>query len=208
MEVRIVFDCSAKMEGVSLNDVIYAGPKLQQELFDVLVCFHRGPVVLACDIREMHLQVEIDEKDCPMFLIQWRNCESNNEPGVYEFNRVVFGKNAAPMECQFVTQENARRNQSTHPMAAEMVLKSTYMDDSIDSVETEVEGIELYRQLDSLWSLAGMQARKWISNSPKVISATPEEDHATQLSLNDRGHTVNTGTFVGKQRRCAINCDC
>jgi hypothetical protein len=30
-----------------------------------------------------------------------------------------------------------------------------------------------------------MQARKWISNSPKVVSATPEEDRATQLSLND-----------------------
>jgi hypothetical protein len=50
------------------------------------------------------------------------------------------------------------------------------MDDSIDSVESEEEGIELYRQLDALWNLAGMQARKWISNSPKVVSATPEED--------------------------------
>jgi hypothetical protein len=89
------------------------------------------------------------------------------------------------MESQFVAQENARRNQSTYPMAAATVLKSTYMDDSIDSVELEEEGIELYRQLDALWNLAGMQARKWISNSPKVVSATPEEDSATQLSLND-----------------------
>ena len=108
-KVRIVFDCSAKMDGVSLNDVIYAGPKLQQELFDVLVCFRRGPVALACDIREMYLQVEIDKKDRAVFRILWRNCESNNKPDVYEFNRVVFGKNAAPTECQFVVQENAKR---------------------------------------------------------------------------------------------------
>jgi hypothetical protein len=191
-KVRIVFDCAAKMDGVSLNDTIHAGPKLQQELFDVLVRFRRGPVALACDIREMYLQVEIDEKDRPMFRILWRNCESDKEPEVYEFNRVVFGKNAAPMECQFVAQENARRNQSTHPMAAETILHSTYMDDSIDSVETEAEGIELYRQLDRLWSLAGMQARKWISNSPKVISATPEEDRATQLNLIDGDRSVKT----------------
>ena len=59
------------------------------------------------------------------------------------------------------------------------------MEDSIDSVETEEEGIKLYRQLDALWSLAGMQARKWISNSPKVIAATPEEDRATQLNVSD-----------------------
>ena len=68
-KVRIVFDCSAKMNGVSLNDVIYAGPKLQQELFDVLIRFRRNPIALACDVKEMYLQVEIKEKDRPMFRI-------------------------------------------------------------------------------------------------------------------------------------------
>ena len=184
-KVRIVFDCSAKMDGVSLNDVIYAGPKLQQELFDVLIRFRRNPIALACDVKEMYLQVEIKEKDRPMFRILWRDCDDGRDPDIFEFNRVVFGKNAALMECQFVAQENARRHENLYAMAAETVLKSTYMDDSIDSVETEEEGIELHRQLDALWSLASMQARKWISNCPKVIAATPEEDRATQLNVSD-----------------------
>ena len=34
-KIRIVFDASAKYEGTSLNDMIYSGPKLQSELFDV-----------------------------------------------------------------------------------------------------------------------------------------------------------------------------
>ena len=34
-KTRIVFDSSAKYDGVSLNDVIHQGPKLQQDLFDV-----------------------------------------------------------------------------------------------------------------------------------------------------------------------------
>ena len=59
------------------------------------------------------------------------------------------------------------------------------MDDSIDSVETDAEGIELYQQLDSLWKLAGMKARKWISNSPEVVAATPENDRATELKFTD-----------------------
>lgn len=54
-KVRIVFDCSAKTDGVSLNDVICAGPKLQKDLFDVLIRFRRNPVALACDIKEMYL---------------------------------------------------------------------------------------------------------------------------------------------------------
>jgi hypothetical protein len=70
-------------------------------------------------------------------------------------------------------------------MAAETVLKSTYMDDSIDSVETDEKGVELYQQLRDLWNLAGMQARKRISNSPAINASTPKEERATELSISD-----------------------
>ena len=60
----------------------------------------------------------------------------------------------------------------------------------MDRVETEEDGIELYRKLEKLWSLAGMQARKWVSNSPVVIAATPKEDHATKVSLSDNQDPV------------------
>ena len=140
---------------------------------------------MAYDIKEMYLQVEIEERDRPYFRILWRDLDSSREPDVYEFSRVVFGKNSAPMEAQFVAQENARRHQDVYPMAAETVLKSTYMDDSIDSVETVQEGIQLYKELDSLWGTAGMQPRKWISNSPEVVAATPEADRATELQITE-----------------------
>ena len=132
-KVRIVFDCSAKYEGVSLNDAIYAGPKLQTELFDVLVRFRRNPIGIACDIKQMYLQIEIEEKDRPYFRILWRDYESEREPDEYEFTRVVFGKNSAPMEAQYVTQENARRFQDRYPLAADTVLKSTWTIVSIAS---------------------------------------------------------------------------
>lgn len=52
-KVRIVFDCAAICNGISLNDMIYAGPILQQDLFNVLVCFRRNPVGIACDKRNV-----------------------------------------------------------------------------------------------------------------------------------------------------------
>lgn len=70
-----------------------------------------------------------------------------------------------------------------YPLAVETVLKSTHMDDSIDSVEIVQGGIQLYKELDSLWVIAGMQARKWVSNSLEVVAATPEADRATELSI-------------------------
>ena len=54
------------------------------------------------------------------------------------------------MEAQFLAQENARRHQDVYPLAAETVLKSTYMDDSIYSMETVQDSIQLYKELDNL----------------------------------------------------------
>ena len=58
------------------------------------------------------------------------------------------------------------------------------MDDSIDSGESYEEGVELYRQLKALWEIASMHARKWISNSLKVIEAIPTEERATEIVIN------------------------
>ena len=191
-KVRIVFDCSAKCNGISLNDVIHAGPKLHRELFDVLICFRRNPVALVCDIQEMYLQIEIEEEDRPLFRILWRDGETDHRPDVYEFCRIVFGKNSAPMEAQFIAQENARRHRTEYPSAADTVLQSTYMDDSLDSVEDDEKGIELYHQLSALGAKAGMHARKWVSNSEKVMAVIPEADQATEVNIRDIKDTVTT----------------
>ncbi|XP_053403139.1 uncharacterized protein LOC128558265 [Mercenaria mercenaria] len=52
-KVRIVFDAAAKTDGLSLNEAIYQGPKLQNELFDVLLRFRSQPIAIMCDIEEM-----------------------------------------------------------------------------------------------------------------------------------------------------------
>ena len=86
----------------------------------------------------------------------WRNYENDREPDENKFTRVVFGKNSAPMEAQYVTQEDARRFQDRCPLATDTVLKSTYMDDSIDSVEDEPTADSLHKELQELWKNAGM----------------------------------------------------
>ena len=80
--------------------------------------------------------MKIEERDRPYFRLLCRDLHSGREPNVYGFRRVLFGASSTPMEAQFVAQENARRHQDVYPLAAEIVLKSTFMDDSIDSVET------------------------------------------------------------------------
>ena len=66
------------------------------------------------------------------------------------------------------------------------------MDDLLDSVEGEAKGIEVYHQLSKLWTKAGMHARKWVSNSYKVMAVIPEEDRATELNIRDNSDAVTT----------------
>ena len=56
-KVRIVFDASAKCQCISLNDMIDPGPKLQSNLFSILLNFQKHEIALVCDISEMYLQI-------------------------------------------------------------------------------------------------------------------------------------------------------
>lgn len=69
-------------------------------------------------------------------------------------------------------------------MGAETILKSTYMDDSMDSVLNNEMGIELYKQLSQLLSNAGMHARKWLSNSSSVLAQIPLHDRKAEVDLD------------------------
>ena len=184
-KTRVVFDASAKCNGVSLNDLIYHGPKLQKELFDVLLRFRRYPVALVCDIAEMYLQILLSPTDrsCHRFL--WKDLENANEICEYEFNRLVFGVNASPFLAQFVIQHHAQMLQPNYERTSETVLQSTYMEDSMDSVVNENEGISLYKQLSELWTKAGMRAHKWLSNSQAILEVIPPQDRASQLELHE-----------------------
>ena len=69
----------------------------------------------------MYLRIEIKEKDRLYFRILWCDNETLREPDEYEFTRVVFGNRSAPMEAQYVAQENAQKFKESYPLAAETV---------------------------------------------------------------------------------------
>ena len=91
-----------------MNEELYAGPKLQNGPFDVLLRFRHFPVAVACDVSEMYLQIRIPIEDRSKFRFLWRNLEVDRKPDICEFERVVFSDASAPFHAQYVSQENAR----------------------------------------------------------------------------------------------------
>ena len=156
-----------------MNHIIHWGPKLQTDLFIALLRFRRYPVALVCDIAEMYLRIWLSPEDRPYHRFLWRNLDSGKPPCEYEFNSLVFGINAAPFLAQFVSQYHARQWKESYPRAAEAILQFTYMDDTMDSVENDSEGIALYKSLSELWKKGGMHTHKWLSNSCSVEGDTP-----------------------------------
>ena len=193
-KTRVVFDASAKCNSVSLNDAIHQGPKLQRDLFDVLLRFRRFPVALICDIAEMYLRIGMAPSSRPLHRFLWRDLDQSRPPEEYQFNSLVFGVNSCPYQAQFVSQKHARENKEQYPKAAETILESTYMDDSMDSVPSDEECLELYDQLSKLWESAGTHARKWLSNSKQVLEKIPEEDRAAEVDL-DKGSLPSVKTL-------------
>ena len=192
--MKIVFDASARYEGHSLNDLIHQGPKLQRELIDVLLRFRRQPVALVCDIAEMYLRIGIAHEDKPFHRFLWRGIDQDRQPDTYQFDRVVFGVNSSPFQAQFVLQHHAKKFKDTFPLAAETVLRSTYMDDSMDSVVNEDQGIELHKQLSQLLRQAGIHARKWLSNSTRVLRDISLQDRKAEVDL-DADYLPSTKTL-------------
>ena len=80
-KVRIVFDCSAKFRGESLNDHLLQGPDLTNTLVGVLNRFRKEPVAFICDVEQMFHQFRVNVEDRNYLRFMWRKDEDfSKEP--------------------------------------------------------------------------------------------------------------------------------
>lgn len=135
-KVRIVFDASAKVNKKSLNTEALPGPKLQSNIFDILVRFRKELEVLVGDVSQMYHQLVLKPEDRPFHRFLWRNLDVGSAPQVYEFSRFVFGGCYCPFCAQFTWQSQAENHKTQYPLATEAVCNHCYMDDLMPSVPT------------------------------------------------------------------------
>ena len=62
-KIRVVFDCAATYQGVSLNSTLLQGPNLTNNIVDVLLKFRQHEVALMSDIESMFYQVKVPPQD-------------------------------------------------------------------------------------------------------------------------------------------------
>ncbi|XP_017882355.1 uncharacterized protein LOC108626273 [Ceratina calcarata] len=63
-KLRVVFDASAKSNnGISLNDTLHIGPKIQEDLLFILLRFSIHQYIITGDIEKMYRQFLIRSQD-------------------------------------------------------------------------------------------------------------------------------------------------
>lgn len=207
--LRVVFNASSKTSsGLSLNDLMYSGPNLQQDLLTLIHKWRQHQYVVTADIEKMFRQIHIRDSDQSLQRILWRD-SSHALLKEYQLTTVTYGMKAAPFLAMRVLKQIGRDNATSYPLAASTLEQSFYMDDLMTSHYCKTTLRALQEELITVLKSAGMNIRKWSSNEPDLLNNLPTEqrdithydfkDSETRKTLGLRWNvTSDSFTFKNK----------
>lgn len=199
-KLRVVFNASKPTSsGVSLNDCLEVGPKIQADIFDILVKFRGFAVGISGDIEKMYRQVEVLPEQRKYQTILWRR-PGSPKISMFQLKTITYGTGSASYLAVRCLYDLAKKNPQL-PLAAKVILTDFYMDDAITGAENAEKAIEIYQEIATLLGKAGMRIRKWCSNSTKFLESVPKEDQDTLVRIGEEEFTKTLGL------RWETNCD-
>jgi hypothetical protein len=95
--IRVVFDCSARFNGISLNDHLLQGPDQTNNLLGILCRFRQERIAFLTDIKGMFHQLMVSEEygDLLRFL-WWKDGDPTNDVVEYRMKVHLFGAASSP----------------------------------------------------------------------------------------------------------------
>jgi len=189
-KIRVVFDCSAKFRGSSLNDHLLQGPDLTNSLVGVLIRFRQERVALMSDIESMFHQVKVRPEDCSALrFLWWPNGDLDKDPEELMMKVHLFGGISSPSCANFALRKTAHdHRQEVDPEIVSTVERNFYVDDCLKSVQTPHFAVRLVQELTELLKKGGFRLTKWVSNSREVVESIPEKERATSVKNLDFEH--------------------
>lgn len=174
-KLRVVFDASSKASnGSSLNELMYSGPRLQDDLATILLRWRKHKYVLTADVEKMYRQIRMHEDHQDFQRIIWRPCR--NEPlKEFKLTTVTYGTSSAPYLAIKILRQLAMDEQQNWPKASEVTLRDYYVDDLMTGGDTYEETKQLQQDLIQLMKAGGLNLRKWSSNYKKLTNDLPSE---------------------------------
>lgn len=173
-KIRPVCDASAQTSsGTSLNETLLTGPSLYTPLPSIITRFRVSAVAMTADVSKMYRQISLapSERDFHRFVF----CGSGGELQDFRMTRLTFGVKTSPYLASQVLRQIGTDQEEKHPVGAEVIKTSFYMDDVLTGADTVEDAQYKRKDLNEVLEEGGMPLCKWRSNSKELMDSIPEE---------------------------------
>jgi hypothetical protein len=190
---RVVFDGSCRSSnGLSLNDTLLVGPKMQQDLYSIVLRLRTYQIAFTAEMSEMYRQVKIHSDDRRLQRILWR--KSLEEPlRTYELATVTYDTASTPHLATRCLQQLAENESGHFSLAPEALTNNFYVDDALCGAKTKEHVLELQQELIALLGRGGIPLRKFCANHPSVLDAVPSDCREMKVPVElDHNEGVKT----------------
>ncbi|XP_044018535.1 uncharacterized protein LOC122859161 [Aphidius gifuensis] len=186
-KLRVVFNVSQLIDkNKSLNDLLYDGPCLLNNLSDVITRWRRYKIVFSADVEKMYRQIFIHEDDQEKQRILWRPTPTEQIKS-YTLKTVTYGLKPAPFLALATLRQLEKDEGINYPLTSSVISQESYVDDIFSGANTPLECMEKIEQLRALFKAGGFLLKKWFSNNDTILSVVPPEDreHSSTLNIQD-----------------------
>ncbi|XP_073819582.1 uncharacterized protein [Musca autumnalis] len=194
-KVRVVFNASKRTaSGLSLNDILYTGPTLQNELMNVILRWRFFKYVFNGDIQKMYRKIFVHEKDQQFQRILFRSSPLEKVED-YSLKTVTFGVNCAPYLAIRTLLQLSDDSKDSHPTASQILKSQIYVDDILSGAHSLTEAMSYLHEVIDLLHSGGFPLKKITSNHPQILLNLPPEDLLSEdfLRLEEVSETKTLG---------------
>ena len=193
--IRIVFNSSENYKGTSLNNCLAKGPdSYANNILGLLLRWREERVAMVGDIRKMFHSIYLEETESHCHRFLWRNMESCRDPDIYVITRVNMGDRPASAIATEALRATAVLSEKTFPEASCLIIKSTYLDDLIDSRPSMDKAVSLANETNTVLQKGGFQVKCWqFSMKDSATNATGTDSTVKLLKGSNETETAVLG---------------
>ncbi|XP_076032233.1 uncharacterized protein LOC143020014 [Oratosquilla oratoria] len=198
-KVRVVFDCAAQKNGVSLNSQCLQGPDLNNKLIYVLLRFRQYHYAITADIEAMYHQVKIPISDRDALRFLWYVSDEIRE---LRMTSHPFGGIWCASSSTYALRKAVEDMQPCEEVK-DTLLRSFYVDDMLKSVALPEETIKVIEDTRSVLRHGGYNLTKFMINDVKLLESINEQDRAKEAKeLTSNVHSKVLGIKWDVENDC------
>ena len=161
----------------SLNDCLYRGPVLIEDLCGLLLRFRTKKIAIIADIEKAFLQVGLQPKERDVTRFLWLKNEklpvTEENIEILRFTRVPFGVISSPFLLAATLNHHLKKVGTN---ISNNIMRHLYVDNLLTGVDSTLEAQDYYSHAKKIFKSISMNLREWGSNSAEFTRIIPEND--------------------------------